>query len=89
MRWWKNITIAEIVIMICILIGIFYIKSIAYSISMCCLWMGAFGVSMYFAKMEYNSITRTYLRLDSFISILVLLLNSILLVILILNLYIS
>ena len=77
MRWWKNITIAEIVIMICILIGIFYIKSIAYFIS------------MYFAKVEYNSITHTYLRLDSFISILVLLLNSILLVILILNLYIS
>ena len=89
MRWWKNITIAEIVIMICILIEIFYIKSIAYFISMCCLCVGAFGVSMYFAKVEYNSIPRTYLRLDSFISILVLLLNSILLVILILNLYIS
>ena len=89
MRWSKNITIAEIVIMICILIGIFYIKSIAYFISMCCLCVGAFGVSMYFAKVEYNSIPRTYLRLDSFISILVLLLNSILLVILILNLYIS
>ena len=88
MRWWKNITIAEIVIMICMLIGIFYIKSTAYCISMCCLCMGAFGVSMYFAKVEYNSIPRTYLRLDSFISILILLLNSILLVILILNLYI-
>ena len=84
MRWWKNITIAEIVIMICMLI-VRYVKSIAYCISMCCLWMGAFGVSMYFAKVEYNSIPRTYLRLDSFISILVLLLNSILLVILILN----
>ena len=37
---------------------------------------------------RYNSIPHTYLRLDSFISILILLLNSILLVILILNLYI-
>lgn len=50
MRWWKNITIAEIVIMICMLIGIFYVKSIAYCISMCCLWMGGIWCKHVFCK---------------------------------------